>query len=234
MAEAKSAAIDYTSGRPRRHHNLYFEDGTLVMQVENAIFKVHRSLLAQYSTVIQNMLSVPSGQPPQDSTDEKPLVMSGDSVAGWELLLGLQYNSPRSRPKVLKGEDLLAILPIAHKYCMEEIETWIIEQFKETSEYDGFVDLIVASRILDSDELYQEGLRRLLSTKSFPTLEQAERMGTKTTYSVMKVAADATVASSVAVTRNLEAKHAVALALARKCGKCSSLILKCNYCGSFK
>ncbi|KAG8816081.1 hypothetical protein FRC19_000588 [Serendipita sp. 401] len=105
---------------------------------------------------------------------------------------------------------------------MEEIETWIIEQFKETSEYDGFVDLIVASRILDSDELYQEGLRRLLSTKSFPTLEQAERMGTKTTYSVMKVAADATAASSVAVTRDLQAQHAAALELARKCGKCYS------------
>ncbi|KAG8817318.1 hypothetical protein FRC19_011437 [Serendipita sp. 401] len=191
MAEAKSAAIDYTSGQPRRHHNLYFEDGTLVMQVENAIFKVHRSLLVQYSTVIQDMLSVPSGQTSQDGTDEKPLVMSGDSVAGWGFLLGLQYNSPRNRPKVLKGEDLLTILPIAHKYCMEEIETWIIEQLKETSGYDGFVDLIVASRIVDSDELYQDGLRRLLLTKSFPTLEQAERMGAKTTYSVMKVAADA-------------------------------------------
>ncbi|KAG8816082.1 hypothetical protein FRC19_000589 [Serendipita sp. 401] len=93
MAEAKSSAIDYTSGQPRRHHNLYIEDGTLVMQVENAIFKIHRSLLAQYSTVIQDMLSFPGGKNPQDGIDEKPLVMSGDSVAGWELLLGLQYNS---------------------------------------------------------------------------------------------------------------------------------------------
>ncbi|KAG8778648.1 hypothetical protein FRC16_003765, partial [Serendipita sp. 398] len=217
MAEAKSAAIDYTSGQPRRHHNLYFEDGTLVMQVENAIFKVHRSLFSRYSTVIESMLSVPSSKETHDGTDEKPLVMSGDSVAGWEFLLELQYKFPLNRPKSLKRQELLTILPIAHKYCMEEIETWIIGQLREAYKYDGFVDLIVASRIVDSDELYQDGLRRLLSTKSFPTLEQAERMGTKTTYSVMKVAADATVAS---VTCDLQAKHAAALESIRKCHTC--------------
>jgi hypothetical protein len=59
--------------------------------VEKAIFKVHRSIIARYSTVIKDMLNAPNiGN--GDASDERPLVLTGDSVAAWELLLGLQYD----------------------------------------------------------------------------------------------------------------------------------------------
>jgi hypothetical protein len=38
------------------------------------------------------MLSVPQENGAQDGTDERPLVLTGDSAVGWELLLGLQYD----------------------------------------------------------------------------------------------------------------------------------------------
>jgi hypothetical protein len=38
------------------------------------------------------MLSIPNENEPNDGTDERPLVLSGDSAAAWELLLGLQYD----------------------------------------------------------------------------------------------------------------------------------------------
>ncbi|KAG8750255.1 hypothetical protein FRC14_000684 [Serendipita sp. 396] len=225
MTETDSSATDYPCGQPRRHHDFYFEDGTLVMQIESVIFKVHRSILARYSTVIHSMLSVPSVEGSQDGTDENPLVMTGDSAASWEFLLGLQYNIPRNRPDALKGEGLLMILPLVHKYCMEEMETWIIEQIKAARNYDGFVDIIVASRIVGSNELYEDGLQRLLSTKLFPTLEQAERMGTKETHAVMKVAAEAAIAvSNDKITHELELKHAIALVNidTRTCRHCNN------------
>ncbi|KAG8757414.1 hypothetical protein FRC14_002085 [Serendipita sp. 396] len=229
MEDAQSSATDYACGPPRRHHSLYFEDGTLVMQVENAVFKIQRSLLARYSTVLRDMLSVPSVEGNKDGTDERPLVMSGDSAASWELLLGLQYDITRNRPGALKGEEMLTILPIAHKYCMDEIEVWIVEQLKVTSSYDGLVDLIVASRIVDSDELYQDGLQRLLSTKSSPTLHQAKRMGVEVTYAIMKAAADAAIAN---VTSDLEAKHSKALAAVvnPKCRNCHGQNWFCGNC----
>lgn len=37
------------------------------------------------------MLDGPNVKGSEDGTDERPLVLTGDSVKGWELLLGLQY-----------------------------------------------------------------------------------------------------------------------------------------------
>jgi len=59
--------------------------------VEDIIFKVHRSLLARYSTVIKDMLDAPSEDGSKDGTYEHPLLLTGDTAKGWELLLGLQY-----------------------------------------------------------------------------------------------------------------------------------------------
>jgi hypothetical protein len=98
--------------------------------------------------------------------------------------------SPRIKSGCLTGEHLLLILPIAHKYCMDKIEADIIEVLKKTSTYNGFVDLIVASRIVGSDELYQDGIQRLISSKSSPELEQSKRMGAEVTHIVMTAVID--------------------------------------------
>jgi BTB/POZ domain len=63
----------------------------VAFQVENAIFKVHRSVLAKYSSVIEGMLNAPQGNDSRGGTDDNPLVLTGDSVVAWESLLGWQY-----------------------------------------------------------------------------------------------------------------------------------------------
>lgn len=60
--------------------------------MKNAILKVHRSLFMRFSTVIKDMLGAPNKDGSEDGTDEKPLILMGDTVAGWELLLELQYS----------------------------------------------------------------------------------------------------------------------------------------------
>jgi len=60
-------------------------------KVENAIFKVHRSVLAKYSSVIEDLLNVPQRRNAGGGTDGEPLVLTGDNVVGWQLLLGWRY-----------------------------------------------------------------------------------------------------------------------------------------------
>jgi hypothetical protein len=60
-------------------------------KVENAIFKVHGSFLAKQSSVIKGMLGTPQPSTGRDGTDEKPLLLTGDTAAGWELLLESLY-----------------------------------------------------------------------------------------------------------------------------------------------
>jgi hypothetical protein len=64
---------------------------THLPKVENAIFKVHRSFLAKQSSAIKDMLEAPQSSTNQDGTDERPLVLTGDSAASWELLLESLY-----------------------------------------------------------------------------------------------------------------------------------------------
>ncbi|KAG8757415.1 hypothetical protein FRC14_002086 [Serendipita sp. 396] len=173
----------------------------MFFKVENAIFRIHRSLLARFSTVMQDMLSVPGGEGHKDTTDENPVVMHGDSAISWELLLEFQYDMPRITPEELTGEALLMVFLIAHKYCMDKVETEIIEELQSRSGYDECVDIIAASLIVDSKELYQVGLQYLLSTKSFPTLEQAKRMGVEATHAVMETAAKAKINTTPPLSR---------------------------------
>lgn len=61
-------------------------------KVENAIFKVHRSFLEKYSTVIKDMLNAPQSRDLQQANDENPLILTGDRVSGWEALLQSHYD----------------------------------------------------------------------------------------------------------------------------------------------
>jgi hypothetical protein len=116
MSSADTESHDYTTGLPRCHHSLYIKDGNLILQVileqpyitavielnrlkvENAIFKVHRSFLEKRSSVIKDMLEVPPPTTSLDGTDEKPLVLSGDSASGWEVLLESLYERSARHP----------------------------------------------------------------------------------------------------------------------------------------
>jgi hypothetical protein len=74
---------------------------------------------------------------------------------------------------------------------MEKIEADIIEVLKKASKYNSLVDLIIASRIVGSDQLYQNGIQRLISSKSSPELEQSKRMGLEAAHVVMTAVIDA-------------------------------------------
>jgi len=115
--------------------------------------------------------------------------------------------SPGFFPHEHDGEQLLLILPIAHKYCMESIESDLIKQLKNSTTADGYVDLMVASHMIGSDELYQAGLQGLVSSGKLPTVEQAKRIGVEATYAVMTAVHAAEMAS-------LKARHASNAALA--------------------
>lgn len=100
----------------------------------------------------------------------------------------LRTYRPRFYGQPLNGEQILLVLPIVHKYCMEDMETNIIDGMKKDTSNDGYANLIVASRILGSDELYQAGLKGLTSSGVAPSLAQAKRIGAEATHiAMMKV-----------------------------------------------
>ena len=74
--------------RPTPHDELWFEDGSIVLQTDLHLYRVHNSMLAKYSSVFKDMFEMPnggdggrvSGGVDEDTYDGLPLVrMAGDS-----------------------------------------------------------------------------------------------------------------------------------------------------------
>lgn len=90
------------------------------------------------------------------------------------------------RPVSWDGSQLLDLLRIAHKYCMDTIEKSTIDVLKKTVTIAGYVDLVVASRIVDSKELFDEAVKGLVRKKRKPTLKEARIIGTDVVYAILE------------------------------------------------
>ncbi len=88
---------------PKPHMGLWFEDGSIVLATDVHLYRLHKSVLANYSTVFKDMLELSNGEGAMDteSTDTlnrdswegMPLVkMAGDSDENVYHLLMTLYN----------------------------------------------------------------------------------------------------------------------------------------------
>lgn len=82
--------------------------------------------------------------------------------------------------------ELMALLRIAHKYCMQSIEDEILTVLKETKSVTGCIDLMAASQIVGCQELHEQALKDLKASQLKPNLEQAKRIGIETYYELMQ------------------------------------------------
>lgn len=77
-----------------RSPGLWFDDGSIVIQVEDTQFRVHRSMLSKYSVIFRDMFTVP--QPP--ASDEEAMVEGclvvqlQDSAHDWVIVLQAMYS----------------------------------------------------------------------------------------------------------------------------------------------
>ncbi|KIM29707.1 hypothetical protein M408DRAFT_328570 [Serendipita vermifera MAFF 305830] len=186
--------IDNTTNEPRHHPEFYIPSGDIVFQVEKTIFKIHSHFLTTQSEVFNGMIAAPQETsmafPAQedgynDGTNSKPLVLSGDRVEGWALFLSAIYRHNHLKPVTYDGKESIEVLRIAHKYCMNSIEDELISRLKEGNGTAGFLDLMVASRIVDSKELYDTALQGLIASEPKPTLEEARIIGIDAYYAVV-------------------------------------------------
>ncbi|KAK7692000.1 hypothetical protein QCA50_005405 [Cerrena zonata] len=77
-----------------RHEDYYFDDGNLVLRIENTLFRVFRSTFIRHSSTFSDLFDLP---PPSQSkevegtTDYNPIILSGISVVDFERLLWVLY-----------------------------------------------------------------------------------------------------------------------------------------------
>ncbi|KAJ7146475.1 hypothetical protein C8R44DRAFT_757568 [Mycena epipterygia] len=95
-----------------------FDDGTIVLQVENTLYRVYRGLLASRSTVFRDTFSIP-----QPATEEStqiegcPVVQLHDRAKDFtRFLLALHHYGPYTKCPVTCFGELGSILSLSDKY----------------------------------------------------------------------------------------------------------------------
>ncbi|PVF96591.1 hypothetical protein CPB86DRAFT_786808 [Serendipita vermifera] len=182
--------ISYGEGSPRRHHLFYFPSGDINLQVGMAIFKVHTLFLSRHSEVLGDMLTLARNEGGNANSPDTPVILH-DEVRGWEVLLSSFYREHPFHSFEFTGQDLMSILEITHKYGMHELKKSIIERIKKATTTQEFVDMVVAGRITDDEQLCQTGVAGLRRVWPKPTWEQAQAIGPKAYFDVMSVGSQA-------------------------------------------
>jgi hypothetical protein len=171
--------------------------------VEQAIFKISKYQLSRHSPVFDDMISIVGDKSEETGTDQNPLFLAGDTVAGWELFLSIlfpEYNfhirshrrlsnisqSTPTRPVDIYVDPKLGkLLLLAHKYSMETIEKDIIGQLEKSKSVLDPTDLMVISQTIDSPSLYEKAKELLIKREENLTLDNAERIGLSSTYDIL-------------------------------------------------
>jgi hypothetical protein len=91
--EAIVHSIDIAESKP--HPNLWFDDGSLVIQASTVRYRVHRTILCRHSAIFRDMVAMPQQDGPSNSEhtfDGCPLVRMMDSPDDLTMLLEAIYN----------------------------------------------------------------------------------------------------------------------------------------------
>ncbi|QRV97358.1 The BTB (BR-C, ttk and bab)/POZ (Pox virus and Zinc finger) domain [Ceratobasidium sp. AG-Ba] len=125
-----------------RDARFYYEDGSVVLRVEDVLFKVQASLLKAHSEVFTDMFTMPPGDhngQAEGSTDEYPIVIPGIKATEFRNLLKMLYIPPsdkffvnlqstrKSDTKSLR--DFLFYSDVArlsHRFGMGDFEKWAL------------------------------------------------------------------------------------------------------------
>ena len=70
----------------------WFDDGNIILQVENTLFRVHRGMLAHHSEVLKDMFEIPQPENPNELQVEGcPVVPLYDSLEDVEIIISIFY-----------------------------------------------------------------------------------------------------------------------------------------------
>ncbi|KAJ7643857.1 hypothetical protein FB45DRAFT_896290 [Roridomyces roridus] len=141
---------------PTRDPTYYISDGNTVLQVENTLFRVHRSMLVKDKSTFDSMFSLdaytqntedvyaPSNFMTEGESDENPIRLHGDKADEFRALAWALYSLPAeiAVSMTIQANDLqlIHLARIAHKYQFRSTEMWALSaltQFHSNSPASG-------------------------------------------------------------------------------------------------
>ncbi|KAF7362231.1 BTB domain-containing protein [Mycena venus] len=120
--------------------DVWYKDGSVVLQAQKTQFRVHLSVLCQHSSVFGEMQSLP--QPPdQPCVDGCPVIeLPDDAAADVEHLLRVLYNMKIMFQPVLPFAVVAAVIRVGRKYDFRDLLDLAVERvtFENPTTLDEF------------------------------------------------------------------------------------------------
>ncbi|KDQ17944.1 hypothetical protein BOTBODRAFT_544723 [Botryobasidium botryosum FD-172 SS1] len=156
---AGASTSNLVAKEARRDSRFYFADGNVVILVDDNLFKVHRGVLMQDSSIFTTILSLPPPVPnPEGSSDENPFILHQESTETFRALLMVLYALPHEIVAIHNPEtnidDIVLIAKAAHKYGYIRTENWAADvlssrisaaQYRENQDFLRLLDYAILS-----------------------------------------------------------------------------------------
>ncbi|KAJ6593488.1 hypothetical protein B0H19DRAFT_919873 [Mycena capillaripes] len=123
--------------------DIWYNDGSVILQAENTQFRVHWSVLALHSSFFREMQGLP--QPAdQPSIDGCPIVELQDAIVDVEHLLKVLYHPTLLLQKALPFPVVAALIRLGRKYDFHDLFDTAVERLKfenptTLKEYDALL-----------------------------------------------------------------------------------------------
>ncbi|KAI0375591.1 hypothetical protein BV20DRAFT_959582 [Pilatotrama ljubarskyi] len=116
----------------QKHSEYFFNDGNVVIQVEDIQYNLHRSLLALHSPVFRELFTLPQ---PVGSTegraDDHPITLSGIRAMDFTRFLWLLYPPSLGFCKVSTVDEWLSVMDQADRWQIDSLRARAIAQLRE-------------------------------------------------------------------------------------------------------
>ncbi|RPD57425.1 hypothetical protein L226DRAFT_554217 [Lentinus tigrinus ALCF2SS1-7] len=176
---------------PVPHPDYYFEDGNLIILVENTLFRVFRSTFTRHSAVFRDLFNLPRpvGGSAEGLDDDNPLHFSGISAVDFERLLWILYptSSNYGEWKARNLDEWTSILSLATRWEFNDIRTLAIRQLQTL---DGIspVDKVVLGREYEFSGRWVLSAYIALCERSEPlSIPEASRLGLETAMRIAQL-----------------------------------------------
>ncbi|KAF7299339.1 BTB domain-containing protein [Mycena indigotica] len=113
-----------------RSVDYWFEDGNVILQVQQTQFRLSKSILSMHSPIFHSMfsLSLPENEPLCEGCPV--VVLSGDASEDWEHLLGVIFPKDCFSFEQPYLHQISAILRLSKKYDLAGFRKYCVERFK--------------------------------------------------------------------------------------------------------
>ncbi|KAI0071179.1 hypothetical protein K474DRAFT_1776334 [Panus rudis PR-1116 ss-1] len=172
------------------HPEYYFEDGNLVILVENILFRVFRSTFTRHSSTFSDLFDLPQ---PSDNelliegaSDANPVTLSGVSATDFERLLWILYPPTYGVCKAQTLDEWTSILELATKWDFASIRALAIRSIQSLD--ISPVDRIAISTKYDIADRWTMKAYIALCERPEPlSLAEADQLGLNTVVRIAQI-----------------------------------------------